>query len=500
MFAKKFWGIFGKFGATAVGKVSTALWPLYSTEQDKHLKKALREARLERQLCIVSEFRGARKTTTAMRCEWRSLLFPGRRVVHIKGYEEYQAHFGLNTEKLPWRYPAQWAIAIVSTALWVGSVALLLRYGVDYFYPDCVVTTFKKLPGFPDNYKLWVVDHPYAVFTTAVTASSLFLQLRPKSYVVDDILKFTAAAGKQPGTMQPSEAQIFLEATRLRAISVPTVFVSSNEGLPCAFLDTAERLHIVSPFATATFGEMIRILNSMKLPGTVTPGLFEHVQSRFPTHYAYSTRWWGMLTSVDFVTLHDSAAKSWCNMVTFDVWRITMTRPPGEPIGVARTTLHRVCVHLDLSCQPLFGALALGLSPRLTDDDASKLAREVNLTIPQDKRMSRGISVAALAKLPRRLCLTVALLKTAPPEVWSPPTEGEEEDEATEEERSFIGRVRDRLTRCEDKTGPGKEAWSVEVCGGKDKKQRYTEIRRLLCTTNEEARALKWEVPTPQDL
>eukprot|EP01011_Urceolus_sp_BLP5_P006829 TRINITY_DN6974_c0_g1_i2.p1 TRINITY_DN6974_c0_g1~~TRINITY_DN6974_c0_g1_i2.p1 ORF type:complete len:241 (+),score=66.87 TRINITY_DN6974_c0_g1_i2:195-917(+) len=182
------------------------------------------------------------------------------------------------------------------------------------------------------------------------------------------------------------------------------------------------------------------------------------------------------------------AVQSWLNMVTFDLWKSTVTKHQGQPKGLARATLHNVASDLDLSCDPLFGALALGLSPVVTANDAEKLAREVNLTIPEGERMTRSICGTDLAGLPRRLALTVALLKTAPKSIWTSNRDGED----FPQELLFVARVRRILLQAKDKDGPGEFVWFVNVRGGRNAPKQYSEIRVLLDTNDEGALKLGW--------
>eukprot|EP01011_Urceolus_sp_BLP5_P000984 TRINITY_DN1909_c0_g1_i1.p1 TRINITY_DN1909_c0_g1~~TRINITY_DN1909_c0_g1_i1.p1 ORF type:complete len:390 (+),score=72.95 TRINITY_DN1909_c0_g1_i1:73-1242(+) len=351
--------------------LTLALWLLSPPPppQEQALIDGLTLSREQHQLCIMTQFRGSRKSWSASQLG-RPHLFRRRRIMHITGIDEFRMYFH-----------DQYSPTLVFLML-AASCKAMLPYGL---LCGCGLSVFWVITG--GSFQLpFSFGVNYALTSSLITPLlALAYDVWPKEFIVDDMMTFISVKSRR-------EAQLELDNVRVRALKCPTVLLSSNEGLGSCLVDLAPGTHVTHPFPAPTARQVADALNdrSFKVGGrlfTVTEAMVQGEEVFHLKHHVRSIRWW-MLLPEEYLT----------------------DRKKGTTAFLSRGDLIKIALLLDLQCEALFAAEALALSPVLDLEDAGLLAKVVNQTAPDG-----ACPLAPLfLRVPRRMALAMALHKSTP--------------------------------------------------------------------------------------
>jgi hypothetical protein len=185
-----------------------AINPLSSTEEDRSVWDAIRTARREGQLCIVSGHRGARKSTALTRLKLRHGLMS--KIIVVKSPTQLYDALGVSIE---WWGPTGY-YHNKERAPVVTAVGALFLYCATWCLLGC---------PFP-----WeVVPPPLDLVTPlAPVLPFLFYRLRKPVIIIDEVLEYYGSA------FSVKEIQKgVLRAIRQRARRVPVVMITANAGI-----------------------------------------------------------------------------------------------------------------------------------------------------------------------------------------------------------------------------------------------------------------------------
>ena len=229
-----------------------AFVPLRRTSQDKALLEAAHLSTRRLQACnlvIVTQFRGARKTTTARRCAIRSRFFFWQtRIVHIQQTPHDNPKAG---GPFPSFLQSLVKLAVdVAVSLAAGTVIVSVQWAW-------------KLRGSGREEAVRGSDDrglgerlrdelPSRENLLALCLMLLIVRTRKTVYVLDDVMQVASSSGSVKLTLRGS-----LDSLQRLSTSHNIVMITSNEGLTHCFSDPAQGIRIERQFLAAMRAEVL---------------------------------------------------------------------------------------------------------------------------------------------------------------------------------------------------------------------------------------------------
>ena len=388
--------------------LSDQKWRVFSTAQDKWLRGVIAQ-NCGNQAILITQFRGARKTTCAQNLTWFGffLTLPRRatgfKAVHFVRYvpsELYYKHSSQEDKSSLFRDMTTLTVQ-AAVSLTIGLLTIVYKW---WSSDESESLSSERQRGGDTGgsrqlaeVQATIVSHLWMVvegLAYAVLAFGVVRLASRHTVIFDDVTKI-------PKSMN-SVTRDFVRNTVLKEVEGKTskhgvILLSSNEGLHFAFSDTNESVRETRRFPAPSPAEVVRVVNwvrakstSMHGPGSqLEPLTIERLRANvnfIGWHLGMSIRTYRCFHSTDLTTA------SWEELV-------------------------KVCCTVDLMADPPFRHLAIGMSPTVKLSDYGELAGRLGrLRWPQGPTTAGGTSGTGEQKSAAEPLVNVAVeLPVMPP-------------------------------------------------------------------------------------
>ncbi len=347
------------------------LRPFFNTKQEQYIKWVISRSFATRQVVVVTQFRGARKSYSAQRLYLRRVFALGLRglfwkVRYIETLDKLisagiipsknstaPSHILSHVNTFVTSFIALVCARLVS-ALWRGD----WRRDAPSSWWDSISFVFEP----PSKEDVFVV-----LLVCAISYR------RRNVFIVDGICKMAFKSDKYL-TKCDKITDVMGTLKSFAGDGVGVVILSSNEGIDRFFSDRNSTTYLKDELPRATAEELHFALNDMRLEVSIEK--MQEVQQYIGMeHHVYSARWWRLV--------HNEFTSEY---------------------KLPRSTLHKVALDLDLEAQRVGFWFALAYSPVV--DVAQSLAGYLSTAEIE------AVVVELGATAPRRVVLTAALLIT----------------------------------------------------------------------------------------